>query len=292
MDKEAKKNMGLDSGFMTRETFLLLCDQLAEYPETLKEISFCGLGDQLLHKDLPWMIRTLRERNLVRIITLITNGVALTHAMTDELSVAGIDNIKFSINGLSDEDYKKYTGVKIDFTKLVENIDYFYKSKSENTQVFCRLPEYVLDGKDKQMFYDIFSDKCDYIAIHTISKWFSGVSYDQLPTTDFASPYLDSTHTARICSVPFFRLNLLWDGGTILCGCRDDNITYGENIHNKSLLEIWNGELRKSLLIAQLTGNITAWEGCKVCQQRYHVATDADNLDPYADELIDRIKNS
>jgi sulfatase maturation enzyme AslB (radical SAM superfamily) len=291
IDPVKKPQNGLDIGLMSKETFLTICDQLDAFPEPTKEIVFCGQGEPLLNKDLPWMIKQLKTRKLARTVALITNAVALTSSMADELIDSGLSSVRFSINGLSDQDYLKHTGSKVNFDKLVEQIAYFYRHKHSTTDVYCKLPEYILGEHQKDLFTNLFHDKCDFLSTHGISNWFREVSFEHLPLTKSLSAYQDVTHRVAVCALVFYKLNVWCDGKITLCaGCAGHSdkhfapITFSE----QKISEIWNGKIHRSLMLSCLAQEDQPV--CKNCQVKFHAATPADILDPYANEIIARIK--
>jgi radical SAM protein with 4Fe4S-binding SPASM domain len=62
-------------------------------------------GEPLLHKQLPEMVRLAKERGLLT--QMFTNGLPLTEPMADRLLDAGLDLLRFSVDGVSEEVYQK-----------------------------------------------------------------------------------------------------------------------------------------------------------------------------------------
>ena len=62
-------------------------------------------GEPLLHKQFPEMVR-LAKRNGMR-TNVFTNGLPLTEKMADAILDAGLDSLRFSVDGVSEEVYQK-----------------------------------------------------------------------------------------------------------------------------------------------------------------------------------------
>ena len=62
-------------------------------------------GEPLLHKSIADMVRTVKARGLET--QMFTNGLPLTEAMAERLLDAGLDMLRFSVDGVSEEVYQK-----------------------------------------------------------------------------------------------------------------------------------------------------------------------------------------
>lgn len=68
---------------------------------------FTGLGEPLLHRDLPEMVREVRRRNPATEIRVVTNGTLLTPRLYESLCAAGITSIAVSIDSLDAERFAR-----------------------------------------------------------------------------------------------------------------------------------------------------------------------------------------
>lgn len=288
MEMEKKQHVFAN---MSDETFDLVVKQLKEFPHPIKALTFGGLGEPLLHRKLPYMIATIKDHNLANRIHMISNGTLLTHDLTDALIDAGLDSLKLSLQGLSDEAYLKNCGVKINFAKLYEEIKYLFLH-TNHPQLGIKIPNTCLEGNDENKFYNMFGDYCDEIGIEKIIPIFPGVDYEniiqgEIPLSRFN---LEQTKGRTVCSVAFYRLSVCATGKIMAC-CVDVGLTTDNmNIYKQSLSQIWNGDERKAMLLNNLRGireGITA--PCKTCVIRDDTAYEEDMLDAYADELYARL---
>ncbi len=255
----------------------------------IKQIFFTGCGDPLLNRDLPEMVKYVSQQNISDRIDILTNGVGLSHKMSDELIESGLTYLRISVNGLSADDYEKYTGVKIDFDKYLEQLAYFYKHKKQ-TKVYLKIINYMVDSPEKkQKFYDLFSSVCDIINIENL-YFFEGTKVEDTVDTKFRGRalYSDVKNELQICSVPFYYQFMDIDGSIYPCCEKLSNDNKGSvgNINNESFAEIWNKQIRgfqRNLLNGK--NNV---EYCRNCKSSLAWERPEDNLDKDVDAIKER----
>lgn len=287
-------------GFMSDEIFQLLVDQLCEFPQKIKSITFGGVGEPLLHKDLPKMIAQIKERNITDRVNLITNGIALSEEKTTALIEAGLNSMKISLQGMDSQAYHDTCGCKLDFDRFLKNIEFLYKHK-DNCAIGIKIADISLyRGKNENeklqaeaQYRKLFGDKCDKLGIEHIVPCFSTVDYSKVEgLSGHRSRYDIIERNVKACPQPFYRINIMQNGSVTLCtmlGLHEEWM----NIHNQTLKEIWNSSERKRKLIKVLQ-NVQDDEMklCRDCNVKYDFAYEEDNLDPYADEIIARLRET
>src|SRR5881227_1724857 len=103
---------------LTFEQFCFIVDQ---FP-ALERVVLHGLGEPLLNKDLPRMIRYLKERGTY--VLFNSNGILLNAKRGQELIDAGLDEYRLSIDGATRETYAQVRGVDA-FDKIWRNMRAF-----------------------------------------------------------------------------------------------------------------------------------------------------------------------
>ena len=78
-------------------------------------LRMCGTGDPLFNKDLPSMLRLCNCPRKFKKFELITNGLLINEAKNLEALTSNLSRLIISIEGLSDEDYQKFTNCNVDF---------------------------------------------------------------------------------------------------------------------------------------------------------------------------------
>jgi MoaA/NifB/PqqE/SkfB family radical SAM enzyme len=100
------------------DDFRTIVDQ---FPK-LDRVVLHGLGEPLLNKDLPRMVRYLKDRGTY--VLFNSNGIALTERRGQALIDAGLDEYRLSMDGATRETYAKVRGVDA-FEKIWRNIGNF-----------------------------------------------------------------------------------------------------------------------------------------------------------------------
>lgn len=94
----------------------------------LERVVLHGLGEPLLNKDLPRMVRYLKDRGTY--VLFNSNGVALTLKKGQALIDAGLDEYRLSMDGSSREMYARVRGVDA-FDKIWRNVKAFVALQRE-----------------------------------------------------------------------------------------------------------------------------------------------------------------
>lgn len=111
---------------LTREedrdlTFDDFCRIVDQFP-VLERVVLHGLGEPLLNKDLPRMVRYLKDRGTY--VLFNSNGIALSQKKGQALIDAGLDEYRLSMDGSNREMYALVRGVDA-FDKIWRNIKVF-----------------------------------------------------------------------------------------------------------------------------------------------------------------------
>jgi len=85
----------------------------------LRRVVLHGLGEPLLNRELPGMIRLLRERGIETLFN--SNVIALTRRWQEELVAAGLGELRVSLDAATPETYRSVRGVPA-FDKVVRHL--------------------------------------------------------------------------------------------------------------------------------------------------------------------------
>ena len=109
---------------LTFERFRYIVDQ---FP-ALDRVVLHGLGEPLLNKELPQMIRYLKERGTY--VLFNSNGILLNAKRGQALIDAGLDEYRLSMDGSTRETYARVRGVDA-FEKIWRNVRAFITMQRE-----------------------------------------------------------------------------------------------------------------------------------------------------------------
>ncbi|ABL00935.1 Radical SAM domain protein [Pelobacter propionicus DSM 2379] len=271
---------------LNTELALKAVDDIRKFPDKLKALHFCGLGEPLIHKDIAKMIKYAKEADISEKIDISTNGVLLTKNVADDLIDSGVDFIRISLNGLSREDFLEYTGTEVDFEKYVKNLKYLYENRKK-TKIYLKIFDFMVSSpQKKKMFFRTFEPICDVISIEYYNECFLGTKgRDRLKSTNL-NHRGENSSTAKCCSQPFFRLLILVDGEVAPCAEPRFPFSCG-NIRDTSVVDIWNGDILTNFRLRMLDGMKQVNEVCASCLSVKINCYSDDNID----SEVDRLKN-
>jgi MoaA/NifB/PqqE/SkfB family radical SAM enzyme len=113
-----------DDRDLTFEQFRYIVDQ---FP-VLERVVLHGLGEPLLNKELPQMVRYLKERGTY--VLFNSNGIVLTPKKGQALIDFGLDEYRLSMDGASRQTYARVRGVDA-FEKIWRNVRAFIAMQKE-----------------------------------------------------------------------------------------------------------------------------------------------------------------
>lgn len=287
-DKALLRQVGRSAVTMSYDLFRKTVDDLKEFPNTLKLVNVYKDGEPLLNPMFPDMIRYLKEANVTERIWTKTNGSALCPELNQKLIDAGLDMICVSVEAVSSEGYLRIAKTRIDYEKFKENLADLHARRNK-CEIYVKIADSGLSNEDVVKFYKDFQPISDKIAIEKLMGWsYSDVKDFTLgtnPDTYDGLPLVPK----KVCAYPFYVMAVNADGSISLCGNDWAHGTVVGNVKNNSLKEIWHGkklyELRKAMLENRIN-NI------KVCSQCYYLRIVPDNIDPYMQEILDRLTSA
>jgi MoaA/NifB/PqqE/SkfB family radical SAM enzyme len=100
---------------------------VAQLPD-LRRAVLHGIGEPLLNRELPDMIRHLKARGIY--VLFNTNAALLTRRRQVELIESGLDELRVSIDGSTPETYLRVRGIPV-FERVVENVGEMIRTRRE-----------------------------------------------------------------------------------------------------------------------------------------------------------------
>lgn len=291
----ANKNHGVYEGNMSWDLFERIIDNSKQFPNKYKVMEMFSFGESMCNPALAKMIKRAKKERIAEKINLTTNGLLLTHEKADELIDSGVDIIRISIQGLDAETYWNTCEVRVDFEKFISNLKYLYKNRGE-CSIRMKIADLALDGisDGRERFEQIFGPIADSIFIETIIPMYADVEYNNINENIYKNAMNGRENVVQreihiVCNRPFYRLRVAADGKVTAACCDIPNDFYYGNIYEESLVDIWNGNARRNLLMMQLNGKRFSHPICKTCMIPNDITTEADILDPWAADILNRL---
>ena len=288
-DRELMKSVGRPWKQMSLELFKKIADDMRQFPGPVEVLRLYKDGEPLLNKNLVEMIRYAKRIGSSKRIDTTTNASLLTKERSVQLVEAGLDRINISIYGVSNDLYKDFSGVKLEFERVLENVMNFYEVRSQ-CEMLVKINGDSLNDTEKQTFLDLFGDYTDKIFIeHTMSCWpefrLRGVEENKN-----LGIYDQEIQEVNACPYPFYSFAINSDGIVSVCFLDWAKKMVVGDVNQESLLNVWGGTKMKSYRKMFLEGLRKGHPQCGKCGQMTH--GQPDNIDPYREQLLDNLNQA
>lgn len=272
---------------LTLDCFKKFTEDMKKFPKKLKALIFSGMGEPLLNNQLSEMISLSKQ--FAEKVIVISNGALLNEELSHKIVDAGLDEIRFSLQGLNSEDYLKTCGTNLDFNKFISNIKYLYENKKQ-CAVYVKMPDICVETEEKKtLFHNIFDDICDGMSIQAIVPFQNEVDYSKIKKDFDNTIYNDSTvQDVKVCPQPFYSMQLTANGSFRPCCSIESNCPSIGNLKQESVIDIWSGSKLRELRMAHLNGFKDVFPACKNCNYIKYVDNKYDNIDTVAELLKDK----
>lgn len=220
------------------------------YSEGVREIGFYMMGEPFVYQDLEEIVSFSKETGF-SYIYLTSNGVLATPERLRKLIDAGLDSIKFSINAVTRETYKKIHG-KDDFLTVKENLkwlrDYLDESGKE-LKTFISFIKCNCNREETGLLHEYFDKLVDKIYVFECIN--TGGRMTSLMETGVAEEFVSPSVP---CSMVFNRLHVTVEGFLDACCSDADGMLVTADLHKMSLRDAWNSEAMVNLRLQHLSG--------------------------------------
>ncbi|MDR2459529.1 MAG: radical SAM protein [Deltaproteobacteria bacterium] len=230
-------------------------------------IRFTGWGEPLLHPQIGELVTLVKERGVK--LKIYTNGLLLTSELMDTFIEAGLDDLQFSLQGLTPYQYE-WNRKGASYKLLERNILMAREMRGAKSKPFLSILTSTLaneleDG-DPEEFTEKWLKVVDKVAIDLTNLNF-------VKDTAKAAPFLELQSkglTRGKCVDVFLALEVKYDGSIQFCGQDSE----GKAIHtigkfgDLSLREAWQSPKMEAQ--RELVGRNLFHEKSPVCINCYH----------------------
>lgn len=257
-DQIPKAKMGL-------KRFEEMCIQIKEFKQTPKLIRFCGIGDSLTNNNFGEMLEIANKYKIGEKLQLITNGILLKNSNVSKL-INNLDQIVISIEGLSDQDYMKFSNRKINYIEHVEELRRICSIKGRRCKFNIKIHSAAVKTEERlNMFKETF-EFADEIYVENLVDLWPELKSDMNTNPEQNHRFLNQEAKQVIaCPQIFKSLQVNANGAVVPC-CIDwaakNNLG---NIEKQSLIEIWNGERLLDLRIKHIQNKRSTFSPCNQC---------------------------
>lgn len=288
-DRELMKSVGRPWKQLPFDLFKKIADDMTTFPGQVEVLRLYKDGEPLINKHLVDMIKYAKDVGAAKRIDTTTNAALLTKEKGKAIADAGLDRINISIYGVSNEHYTNFSGVKLEFERVLANVRDFYEVRG-NCEMLVKINGDTLSEAEKQMFLDQFGDYTDKIYIeHIMSCWpefkLRGVDVNQAKGI-----YGQEINEVNVCPYPFYSFSINSDGLASVCFLDWGRKMIVGDAKEQRVPDIWNGTELKAYRKLFLEGKRKEHRVCGGCGQMTHGLPD--NIDPYRNEILQRLMES
>lgn len=126
---------------LTLDEFIAIAEQFPQMQRALLH----GIGEPLLNRELPKIIRYLKGREVEVIIN--SNGTLLSPVWQEKLVLSGLDEYRCSIDGAKDETYARIRGANL-LPKLIKGLEGLVKTKHRLASTTPRISIWCVATKE------------------------------------------------------------------------------------------------------------------------------------------------
>ena len=229
---------------------------IKKYPR----ITFCGLGEPLLHPKIEEIIKIAHDNGFYT--QLVTNGALLSKEKAQQLVSSHLDEIAISLHSTNSVNYLNTTGLPLKKTlKSIDcSIDILKKIKVSFWRIKHPLKQFQDEKKDEEIYQKTLK-KWNFSQINVLGPsepW----SRDGFVPNSRCKPAADKFFW---CNKIYFTFNLDWKGNIILC-CNDYNRetvnlgnVFSDSFNYSELFELKKKILRKET-VPDICKNCRRWE--------------------------------
>jgi MoaA/NifB/PqqE/SkfB family radical SAM enzyme len=287
-DRNLMKEVGRPWKQLPFELFTKIADDMTLFPGKVEVLRLYKDGEPLLNKRLADMIKYAKDVGASKRIDTTTNAALLTKEKGKAIADAGLDRINISIYGVSNQHYESFSGVNLEFERVLANVREFYEVRG-NCEMLVKINGDTLTDDEKKLFLDQFGNYADKIHIeHIMSCWpefeLRGVNVNQEKGI-----YGQDIKEVDVCPYPFYSFSINSDGLASVCFLDWGRKMIVGDAKLQTVPEIWNGDLLKGYRKLFLEGGRKSHGVCGNCGQMTHGLPD--NIDPFKAEILKKLNN-
>lgn len=238
----------------------------------VQQVGLFTVGESLLHPRLGDIIALCKAHGVYTYLDV--NGNSLTAEKARILVQQGLDSLKFSFAAADESMYRQVHGGG-SFAQVVQNLKTLRALRDEAHSPMRITAGFIILRENQhqiQQFRDLMcnvADEVTYEVVNNVANRMTPQMFARLRVDEFDVP-----NPRGICSIPWTRLMLTWDGYVSFC-CVDYELEMNlGRYHKGNLQSLFLGETAERIRQAMLTGEYNQLPTmCRACDRlRYDTA--------------------
>ncbi len=233
-------------------------------------------GEPFLHPQLAEMIRYATQKNVYSITS--TNGHFITPENAEHVILAGLDELLFSIDGVTQTSYESYrVGGELEKAKNAVQIFAHARKRLQKTNPFLRVQFIVFSHNEteisaiKRMAKELGADRVEIKSaqlydFHAGNSRLTSIAKYARYAKQQNGKYQIKNTLSNSCAYIWNQPTLTWDGRLLPCCFDKDALHTVGNSSNHSILELWKST-NFQYFRTQVLNNREKIEICKNCTQ-------------------------
>jgi MoaA/NifB/PqqE/SkfB family radical SAM enzyme len=162
------------------------------------------------------MVRYAKASPKVLRVDTTTNASLLTPERSLEIIDAGLDRLNISVEGVNADQYRDFSGHKMDYRKFVDNIAFFYDHKG-SCEMNIKINGDILTRSQEEEFYQTFGNITDGISVERTIEYWPKFNDMQVDFDESVSLLGGKSGEVQVCPYVFYEMCINSDGTYSLC---------------------------------------------------------------------------
>lgn len=248
-----------DQGMMKWDTFERVIGECGKYQVPSIKLNF--RGEPLLHPKVVDMVRAAKEHGVME-VQFNTNGVLLNEGKINGLIDAGLDRIKFSLDGATPEVFDSIR-IGTNYKVVSKNIHDFVAIRNrrglKRPSITVQMVYMKETEEDLVKFVETWRHVANRVGIGRYRNPRGHLDADASRVEDFPTKVIP-------CPQLWQRLLVTYDGKVLMC-CGDHHARSPlGHLKERTLHEIWHGPALEAVRRAHLEGRSDEIEACRPCE--------------------------
>ncbi len=243
--------------------FSKIVGEMQKYNKWIERVCLSRNGEPLLDKKLPDRIKRLKEIG-IKYVTFSTNASILNEKKARELIESGLDDIRFSVDGIRKETFESIR-IGLNYELIRDNCLRFIQirnSYGKSPKIHIRMTLQEKNKDEEKDWRDYWNSKVsgtDIVSSKPMHSWGNQLKdYKGLDKEE-------KIYEGLPCISPWSTMITHFDGSVPLCGCDYNNKFLLGNINKSLIQKVWQSEKFEDVRGLHLSGKKDKIELCRGC---------------------------
>ena len=192
----------------------------------------CFQGEPLMYKRFPDMVKVAKSKGLYT--QVFTNGILLNEDMAERIVESGLNFMRFSVDGASEETYQQ-NRVGGKFERILRNMKMMIQ-KTNGTGPQLEWQFIVQRNNEHEL--ETAKQMADQLGIPFMAKTLGVTDPDRAPL----NPLYRRNLQPKPCQDIYRAIYVLWNGDVVPCCYDPEGKEVMGNLKGSSLMDVWNSQ--------------------------------------------------